>query len=286
MTRKPAAGMGAATDQEKRDEKLRKVLTEGHTTFRGFRLLFKALPSASRCRMCDAPFTGVSGKIVRPFGWRPSRKNPNFCDSCIERFAHGGVEIDVAVLFADVRGSTSLGERLGTSAFAALINRFYWVANEVLVGKDAIIDKMIGDEVMALFTPGVSGKAYRARAVEAGEALLRAVRDEKSGAAWLDVGVAVHAGPAYVGNVGGGGIVDFTALGDTVNTAARLQAAAAPGEMVISDEVFPLVSERYGDLPARTLSLKGKAETVGVRVFSVGDPAAAIENSKAKKTAG
>ena len=108
------------------------------------------------------------------------------------------------------------------------MNRFYWVANEVLVAKDAIIDKMIGDEVMALFTQGVSGKSYRSRAVEGGAAPLQAVRDQESDKAWLDVGVAVHAGPAYVGNVGGGGIVDFTALGDTVNTAARLQGAAAP----------------------------------------------------------
>jgi len=261
--------MSTETEQAKRDAKLRKVLTEGHTTFKGVRLLFKALPSPKRCRMCDAPFAGVGGKIVRPFGWRPSRKNPNFCDSCIERFAHGGVEIDVAVLFADVRGSTSIGERLGPSEFAALMNRFYRVANEVLVAKDGIIDKMIGDEVMALFTPGVSGKAYRARAVEGGEALLRAVRDEKSGEAWLAVGVAVHAGPAYVGNVGGGGIVDFTALGDTVNTAARLQAAAAPGEMVISDAVFPLVAGRYGDIPARVLPLKGKEEAVGVHIYSL-----------------
>ena len=89
--------MSAETDQAKRDAKLRKVLTEGHATFKGVRLLFKALPSPRRCRMCDAPFAGVGGKIVRPLGWRPSRKNPNFCDSCIERFAHGGVEIDVAV---------------------------------------------------------------------------------------------------------------------------------------------------------------------------------------------
>src|ERR1700730_1410090 len=106
--------MSGETDQRaKRDAKLRRVFTEGHTTFRGFRLIFKALPSRTRCRMCDAPFAGIGGKVVRPFGWRPSRKNPNFCDSCIERFAHGGVEIDVAVLFADVRGSTSIGERLG-----------------------------------------------------------------------------------------------------------------------------------------------------------------------------
>jgi len=255
--------------QAKKDAKLRRVLTEGHTTFQGFRLLFKALPSPTRCRMCDAPFAGVGGKIVRPFGWRPSRKNPNFCDSCIERFAHGGVEIDVAVLFADVRGSTSIGEKMGTTEYAALMNRFYWVANEVLVSKDAIIDKLIGDEVMALFTPGVSGKNYRVRAVEAGEALLRAVRDDATGEAWLNIGVAVHAGPAYVGNVGGSGIVDFTALGDTVNTAARLQSAAAPGEMVLSNEVFPLVADRYGDLPGRSLELKGKEATVGVRIFSL-----------------
>ena len=87
----------------------------------------------------------------------------------------GGAEVDIAVLFADVRGSTALGEQLGPQAFAATLNRFYHAATEALTQHDAIVDKLIGDEVMALFIPGVCGPEYRRHAAEAALALLHAV---------------------------------------------------------------------------------------------------------------
>jgi adenylate cyclase len=88
-------------------------------------------------------------------GFKPSRKNPSLCSHCCETFSSvGGVEVDIAVLFADVRGSTGLGERSTPTEFAGLLNRFYRVATDVLVRHDAVIDKLIGDEVMA-FSCGV-----------------------------------------------------------------------------------------------------------------------------------
>lgn len=76
---------------------------------------------------------------------------------CCDRLPLGGAELDIAVLFADLRGSTAMGEHLAPSAYAALLNQFYNSATEVLVSHDAIIDKLIGDEVMALFIPGICG---------------------------------------------------------------------------------------------------------------------------------
>jgi adenylate cyclase len=75
----------------------------------------------------------------------------------------GGAELDIAILFADVRGSTQLGERLGPAEYASLLNRFYKAATETLIRHDAIIDKLIGDEVMALFIPGFCGPNYSTR---------------------------------------------------------------------------------------------------------------------------
>ena len=179
----------------------------------------------------------------------------------------GGAEIDIAVLFADIRGSTALGERMGASAFAALLNRFYQAATDALLANNAVIDKMIGDEVMALFIPGVSGQGYRGVAIQAAKDMLSAVRENGTGEAWLPLGIGVHAGLAYMGKVGASGVNDFTALGDTVNIGARLQGEAVAGEVVLSETVYESVADAYPDLESRTITLRGREEPITVRVL-------------------
>ena len=178
----------------------------------------------------------------------------------------GGAEIDVAILFADVRGSTGLGERMGPTAFAALLNRFYKVASRVLISHNVIIDKMIGDEVMAFFPPAVSSQ-YRLEAVQAAEELSRAVRDGGDGQGWLPLGIGVHAGVAFAGKVGSEGVYDFTVLGDTVNTAARLQGEAKAGEVLLSDAIYESVAYAYPGLEQKTLTLRGRDEPIAVRLL-------------------
>ncbi len=245
----------------------RKILIEGHRRLRFAHLLFRYLPSPPRCKVCHNPFGGVGGKLVGLIGFARSRKNPNLCSRCCDILPPGGAELDIAVLFADVRGSTAMGERLEPSAFAAAMNRFYSAATEVLVRQDAIIDKLIGDEVMALFIPGICGAEYHRHAAEAALALLQAVGYGRSAEPWMPIGVAVNSGLTFVGNVGGEGVVDFTALGDTVNTAARLASSAAAGEALLSEPVFAAVAGKLPDLERRTLLLRGKEEPLAVRVF-------------------
>ncbi len=254
------------------DERWRKLLIEGHRPLRVAHWVFRHLPSAPRCKVCHNPFGGIGGKLVGLAGFTPSRKNPNLCARCCDLLPPGGAEVDIAVLFADIRGSTSLGERLEPARYAALLNWFYRVATGVLVRHDAIIDKLIGDEVMALFIPGICGSHYRRRAASAALALLRAVGHDgslhdRSGEPRLPIGAAVHAGLAYVGNVGAPGMVDFTALGDTVNTAARIAASAAAGEALLSEPIYDAVRARLPDLPHRRLELRGKEVPVDVRVL-------------------
>ena len=133
----------------------------------------------------------------------------------------------------------------------------------MLVAHDAIIDKLIGDEVMALFIRGICGPDYHRRAAEAAFALA----ETAASGLGLPFGTAVHSGGTFVGNVGGEGVVDFTALGDTVNTAARLASAAAAGEVLPGEAVYAAVAKQAPDLEQRTLRLRGKDTSITVRVW-------------------
>jgi adenylate cyclase len=248
-------------------EQWRKLLTEGHAKLHLAHRVFRFLPSAPRCKVCHNPFGGFGGKLVGLFGFRRSRKNPNLCSRCCDVLPPGGVELDIAVLFADVRGSTAMGEKLEPSAYAESLNRFYCAATEVLVRHDAIIDKLIGDEVMALFIPGICGPAYCRRAAEAAFGLLQTVGYGRTTAPWMPIGVAVNSGLAYVGNVGSEGVVDFTALGDAVNTTSRLASTAAAGEVLLSEPVYATVAREFPGLEQRFLSLRGKEGEVATRVY-------------------
>jgi len=127
-----------------------------------------------------------------------------------------------------------------------------------LISQDAIIDKLIGDEVMALFIPGICGPNFRRRAADAALSLLEAVGYGGAVEPWMPIGVAINAGVTYVGNVGSEGVVDFTALGDTVNTASRLASNAASGEILLSEDVYESLAGTYPEVERRSLTLRGK----------------------------
>jgi adenylate cyclase len=239
------------------------VLTEGHASLVRARRVFRYLPSAPRCKVCNNPFGGPIGRVLAAAGYSPSRKNPNLCSRCCDALPAGGAEVDVAVLFADVRGSTALGQSGAATDFAALLNRFYITATQTLLRHDAVIDKLIGDEIMAFFVRGISGPQYRRRAVRAGMDLLKAVGYGSDEGPWLELGVAVNAGIAYVGNVGGS-VVDFTALGDPVNISARMQQHAGGGELLVASGV---ADELMAKTPRRALNLRGHEQPIDAFVL-------------------
>jgi adenylate cyclase len=235
----------------------------------GHRLL-RATPSDPRCKFCEAPFGGVGGKLCYVVGRGRSRKNPRFCTGCFEHAPLGGLEAEVGVLFADMRGFTSLAETEAPEELARLLNQFYGVATEVLSHHDAVIDKLIGDEVMALFLPAFAGVSYVQKMVSAAEDLLRGTGHGSKEGPWFPLGLGLDQGRAFVGNVGSGVVKDFTAVGDVVNTAARLQGEAAPGQVVMSERVYQAVSGRYPQARPVQLELRGKRESVLARVVTVG----------------
>src|SRR5436305_3374872 len=117
-----------------------------------YRWLNRRFPAAPRCRLCLVPFGGM-GRLLRI---SPSRKNPNFCMGCFEMAPLGAHDMEVGALFADIRGFTSWCEGQPSAAIERALNSFYAVSTAVLAERDAIIDKLVGDEVMGLFLTAFS----------------------------------------------------------------------------------------------------------------------------------
>jgi adenylate cyclase len=234
-----------------------------------YRRVNRRLPADPRCRICLVPFAGV-GRILRV---RPSRKNPNYCMSCFEMAPLGASDMDVGVLFADLRGFTSWCEDQTPEAVERALNRFYTVTTSAVTDADGLVDKLVGDEVMGLFLPVFPALGDHTCEVmlTVAERIIYRLNDATSGAAALPVGIGLNFGTARVGNVGAGEVKDFTAVGDVVNTAARLQAAAQAGEIVVSELVYERIRGRYPQAAPTPFDLRGKAEPVLARVLAIGD---------------
>jgi adenylate cyclase len=231
---------------------------------RTFSKVMRRLPASPRCALCNAPQSGLGGRIAKRMGFGPSRKNPRLCNVCFEKAPMGGSEMEVGVLFADIRGFTSMAEQTDPGQVTELLNRFYATATDVLC-LHAIIDKLVGDQVMALYIPMLFDEDVGEHMVADARALLQAAGYGGDDEPWVNLGVGLDYGRAFVGNVGSGEVKDFTAIGDVVNTAARLQAAAASGEIVLSARVGELAAAQ-GTL--RELELKGKAEPENAMVIN------------------
>ena len=178
--------------------------------------------------------------------------------------------MECSLLFADVRGSTTLAESMRPTEFRALMGRFYDEAFAALIDFNAIVDKFVGDEVIGIFIPAYSGPEHALHAVEAAHRLLAVTGHGLESGPWIPIGVGVHSGDAFVGSVGQGPDTELTALGDPVNVAARLAAAAGPGEILVTTESATAAGGTAGR-EHRSLQLKGKSEPTDVVVMTAGD---------------
>jgi adenylate cyclase len=255
------------------DDRWRDYLEKGEPHLKYGRRVFSALPSDPRCRVCTAPFGGLGGPVMRAIGRKPSRANPHLCTACENHLVkhHGGAEVSGTMLFADVRGSTELAEGMSPGEFKALMERFYGVASRAVIDHDGAIDKFVGDEIVAMFYPALAGERHAAAAVKAARGILRATGHGDPGGPWASVGAGVHTGKVWFGVVGEQPHVELTALGDVVNTTARLAGAAGSGEVLVSAEVASAVGLESG-LERRSLQLKGKALPFDVVVAGVSTP--------------
>jgi adenylate cyclase len=252
------------------EEFWRDFLSRGHSKERAGRRVFKLIPHGPRCRLCAAPFSGIGAPLMRLIGKRPSDKNPTWCSSCFTFMSrnHGGAEIECTLLFADIRGSTTLAESMPPADFRQLMDRFYDTAATVVFDHDGIVDKFVGDELVAMFFPLLSGERHAARGIEAARALLEATGHTDRGGPWVPLGAGVHTGLAWVGAVGAGTHTTLTALGDAVNTTARLASAAAAGEILVTTDAA-MTAGLDSNLERRPLELKGKQEITQVVALTI-----------------
>jgi adenylate cyclase len=235
------------------------------------RRFFSRLPANPRCRLCAAPFAGYGGPIMRVIGKGQSSVNPTLCRTCERQLMkkRGGAEVQGTTLFADIRGSTTLAERMTATEFRSTLDRFYTVASDVVFTNGGMIDKFVGDEVVAAFPPYL-GADHAGRAVAAAQELLRRTGHGDPDGPWLPVGAGVNTGRVWFGTVGEGQYVAITVLGDVVNTTARLAAAAGPGEILVTVEAATAAGLK-ASLPRRSLELKGKAQPTEVVSLGVSE---------------
>jgi adenylate cyclase len=247
----------------------RGILLGTDPRYRNARRWLKHVPGAPRCQLCTAPFEGFFSPWMRRLGREQWHRNPRYCHFCFSvlESTNGGAEIECSLLFADVRGSTGIAERMPATEFRDLLDRFYRAAAAILVTHDGIIDKFVGDEVVAVFIPALANEAHASRAVTAATAILAATGHGDPGGPWLPVGIGISTGVAFVGSVGMGSHLEFTAIGDIVNTAARLAGAAGAGEILLTMPAVERANVDLSGIERRELDLKGKRLQVEVAVL-------------------
>ena len=236
------------------------------------RALLRRVPGSPRCKMCAAPF-GRPGHLLMHFVGRDRwSKNPDYCGECFRVLEahHGGAEIESSFLFADVRGSTTIAEGISATEFRRRLNRFYEVATRILIDHDGIVDKFVGDEVVGIFIPALTTHGHADRAVAAARALIAATGTGDRSASSLPIGIGVGTGVAFIGSVGQPPVTSLTALGDTVNTTARLASAAGAGEILVMGSTASASGLETSGLERRDLALKGKTSDTAAFVLTAG----------------
>lgn len=238
---------------------------------KAFRPIIKRMPRSPRCRICYIPFEGMGGWIFRKMlGVSASVLTPHLCNLC-ERFAHkyrGGAELDIAVIFVDIRNSTQMAEKMSAEEYSRVVNRFYSSITNVIYRNYGMVEKFQGDEVGGFFVPGFTGPEYRKKAVKAAREALNALGYQSAEGPWIQAGVGIHSGITFVGSVTShSGVSDVSILGDTVNIAARLVSQAKGGEIVISEEVRKGADLDKDTIEFRRFALKGKSEEMNAWVI-------------------
>ena len=242
-----------------------------------------ANPPATICKGCwcqmrvPVPIRGPFSLPLRLFGIRRSRMNPNLCTICelMFRFVmrRRNIEAELTILFADLRGYTALSQTLGAGQVQELLGVFYDECAGAIWEHDGLLNKTIGDAVMGIFNFPITRPDHARQALSAARELQRRCAARKAAlvargfdSEVLGIGVGVHTGIASFGEFGRVH-KDFTAIGETVNLAARLQAAARPGEVLASAAAFEKFDGEGEGASVRACSLKGYALPVTAYVM-------------------
>lgn len=196
----------------------------------------------------------------------------------------GGENRNIAVLFVDIRGFTPMSESLEPEQVVGILNEYLQLTTQAVFNNGGTLDKFIGDATMAIFNAPFDLEDYiykavcTARDIAAGSAQLEQKLMERFGRS-ISFGIGINTGNAVVGNIGCEYRMDYTAIGDTVNTAARLEGKAAPGEILVSEEVYEHLRDRVSMEFVEKMMLKGKKEGINVYRVLVTDSAETEEHA-------
>lgn len=219
----------------------------------------KRAPGA-HCVVCGIPLAGVAAAVLAWRGIGRSARNPNLCTRCGAHLEEGRL-VELTVLFADLSSFTAMTGRLGAEATYSVVDEYLRLAAGVLMSRGATIDKFIGDAVMAFFNVPIRRSDHEAAAVTAAQELQAAIPglSEKLGVE-LRASIGIASGFARVGRLGSDDPKDYSAIGECVNQAARLQAQARAGETLVSEAVYRKVAASFPGVAPESLALKGFSE--------------------------
>jgi len=229
-----------------------------------------ALSYSAICKGCwqqmhmPVPLRGAWSAPFRAFGIRPSRMNPNLCTICETYFERAmkarTVTLNATVLFADLRSYTKLSQSKSASEMAAVLDAFYDQCADAIWQHDGLLNKTIGDAVMAIFNFPIRHADHARRAVLAAREMQRSFEPHR---AEFGVGVGIHTGELSFGEFGHSHR-DLTAIGTVVNTAARAQSHAEPGQILVTQAVYEQARAELGDSSPSDYRLKGFDEPVAL----------------------
>jgi adenylate cyclase len=261
------------------------VFKFGHPKLKSFHRLHRSLPPwelpRRECKLCYAPFEGLGAVLMRLQGKIPSVPNPDYCTAC-NRFIRafpGGAEVELSILFIDVRGSGKIAAQLTPSDFGHLLQSFYKAATGSVIISEGFIIDLVGDALVAIWPSGFVGEDHARKAIRAAESLLRLVVTVDSNGSLLPIGIGVHTGVAFIGTFEGakGGIQDVRVVGDNVNVAAALSQLARAGEALISEVAFRASGISPTGFDSRRVNVKDRTEPVAAYVMLKDTPALSVD---------
>jgi len=259
--------MGQQYEPKQGNEELWKtVFGVGHPDLLKQQWLHKKLPQKPRCRMCLVPFKGIGGWFMRKKGKAPNSRNPNYCNACdkfLEAFP-GGAEVDMSILYVDIRHSTEYTQNNKTADVSQRINKFLSEATNIITENDGFVMAFYGDCVVAAWPPGFSGSDHAQKALKTAQQLINDKDMVDSQGELIPVGVGIHTGPVYIGTVTAlqGSFRDVSIFGNTINLAARLASHANARQALSTKENLIAAGKDTKSFKYETTELKGFAEPV------------------------
>ena len=243
----------------------------GHPELNKQHWLHKKLPKKPRCKLCLVPFAGLGGWIMRKRGKAVNSRNPKFCSAC-DKFLEaypGGAEVEMSMLFVDIRNSTEYAAGAEPADVGRRINAFLDAATGIITNEDGFIMAFYGDCVVAAWPPGFSGTDHAVKALRAARNMANSANIIDASGEAIPVGIGVHTGKVFIGTVEAlkGMFRDVSIFGQNVNLTARLASQAKASQALISEATIRASGIDAAGLESKTFELKGISEPVNAFVI-------------------